>query len=99
ASRTQRIECSFGGGTRSGLPAPASFSKSAPSLRPSSGPAVYPLDVTTLGRHFWFSVLALGYVCMEAARAGGGASPWVAMALLPLLLAEAFRRDRKSTPE
>jgi len=53
---------------------------------------VYPLDVTTLGRHFWFSVLALGYVCMEAARAGGGASPWVAMALLPLLLAEAFRR-------
>lgn len=61
-------------------------------MEPGLGSAVYASAVTTLGRHFWFSILALGYVCMEAARAGGGALPWGAMVLLPLVLAEAYRR-------
>ena len=48
--------------------------------------------VPRLGRNYWLLTAALIYTCLEAARSGGGALPWLALAVLPLGLAEVFRR-------
>lgn len=47
-----------------------------------------------LGRNYWLLAAALAYTCLEAARSGGGALPWLALAVLPVALAEGFRRSR-----
>ena len=43
-------------------------------------------------RRYWLFVAALTYVCLGAARTGGGLLPWLALAVLPVLLWEVFRR-------
>lgn len=47
-----------------------------------------------LGRSYWVATAALTYVCLAALRSGGGPLPWLALALLPVLLAEVYRRTR-----
>jgi hypothetical protein len=49
--------------------------------------------VPRLGRNYWLLAAALIYTCIEAARSGGGALPWLALLVLPLALAEGFRRS------
>ncbi|HWA76225.1 MAG TPA: hypothetical protein VG937_27990 [Polyangiaceae bacterium] len=46
-----------------------------------------------LGRNYWLLSAALVYTCIEAARSGGGALPWLGLVVLPVALAEAFRRS------
>lgn len=41
-------------------------------------------------------VAALAYACVEAARSGGGLLPWLALGVLPLLLAEVFRQSERA---
>jgi hypothetical protein len=49
--------------------------------------------VPRLGRNYWLLAAALIYTCIEAARSGGGVLPWLALLVLPLGLADAFRRS------
>lgn len=51
--------------------------------------------MTRLGRNYWLLSAALGYVCLGAARSGGGALPWLALVVLPIALAEVFRRTEQ----
>jgi hypothetical protein len=48
--------------------------------------------VTGRSRSFWLSAAALAYVCVGAAHLAGSPLPWLALLLLPTLLAEAWRR-------
>ena len=48
--------------------------------------------MTRLGRNYWLLSAALAYTCLGAARSGGGGLPWLALLVLPLGLAEVFRR-------
>ncbi len=41
-------------------------------------------------------VAALAYACVEAARSGGGSLPWLALAILPVLLSEVFRHSERA---
>ena len=43
-------------------------------------------------RSLWLPFAAVAYVCFAAAKAGGGYVPWLALVLLPLMLAEVWRR-------
>jgi len=55
--------------------------------------------VPSLGRSYWMLAAALVYTCVGAARSGGGLLPWLAVLVLPVLLAEAFRRTRETPGE
>ena len=48
--------------------------------------------MTGRSRSFWLSAAALAYVCVGAAHLAGSPLPWLALLLLPALLAEAWRR-------
>jgi hypothetical protein len=48
--------------------------------------------VTGRIRSFWFPALAVAYVCFAAVQASGGFVPWALLVLLPLGLAELWRR-------
>lgn len=43
-------------------------------------------------RSFWPAFGVLAYVCFAAAQAAGGATPWVLLVVLPLVLSEVWRR-------
>lgn len=48
--------------------------------------------MSTLSRSYWVLVAVVVYTCIGAARSGGGLLPWLACFVLPLALAEVFRR-------
>ena len=52
--------------------------------------------MTGLSRSFWLCAAALAYVCVGAAHLAGSTLPWVALLVLPALLAEAWRRTAAS---
>ncbi len=63
-----------------------------PTFRARSKRACKSGRVTRLGRNYWLLAGAVAYACLGAARTGGGILPWLALFLLPVLLAEVFRR-------
>ncbi|HEY5374883.1 MAG TPA: hypothetical protein VIK01_14470 [Polyangiaceae bacterium] len=48
--------------------------------------------MTGRSRSFWLSAAALAYVCVGAAHLAGSPLPWLALLILPALLAEAWRQ-------
>lgn len=55
--------------------------------------------LASLGRSYWVATAAILYTCLGAARSGGGVLPWLGLVLLPLGLAEVYRRTRSATAD